>query len=72
MKPSAGGNGRIDYYSSWVYATLGDADRAFAALDAAYRAHYPLLWRARMDPEFDSLRHDPRYAQFLGRMHLPM
>jgi len=25
-----------------------------------------------MDPEFDSLRRYPRYAQFLGRMHLPM
>jgi len=72
MEKYRGANGRIDYYSSWIYATLGDADRAFAALDAAYRAHYPLLWRARMDPELDSLRGDARYAQLLGRMHLPI
>lgn len=71
MERFRGRNGRIDYYAAWVYASLGDRDRTFAALDAAFRAHYPLLWRARMDPELDPLRADPRYTQFLTRMRLP-
>jgi DNA-binding winged helix-turn-helix (wHTH) protein/TolB-like protein/Tfp pilus assembly protein PilF len=53
-----------------IYAGLGDRDRAFSALDAAYAERFPFLWRVRTMPQFDSLREDPRYRVLLQRLNL--
>lgn len=65
---------RRRYVSSYslaeVYATWGDKDRAFAWLEKAYQEHAFLLVYLKAEPELDSLRSDPRFADLLRRMGL--
>jgi hypothetical protein len=53
-----------------VYAALGNPDRAFAALEDAYRRRAEWLSYLKVDPQMDPLRADPRFASLLGRMAL--
>jgi TolB-like protein/tetratricopeptide (TPR) repeat protein len=57
-------------YLGYIYAALGDKDRAFSlfnnAIDEQPRA---LLW-ARVDPRLDSVRDDQRYVAMLQRLGL--
>jgi TolB-like protein/Tfp pilus assembly protein PilF len=53
-----------------VYAALGEKDKTFELLDRAFEERYPFLYRVRLDPEFDSIRSDPRYGTLLARMGL--
>lgn len=55
-----------------VYAGLGDADRAFAALDRAEREHAFTLVFIGAEPMFASLRSDPRFQRLLERIHVPL
>lgn len=57
-------------YIAQVYAGLGERDRAFATLDEAYKERYPMLWRVKVQPEFDSLRSDSRYAELMRKLNL--
>jgi len=53
-----------------VYGELGDNDEAFTWLETAYQRHlHPLVW-LKTDPEFESLRGDPRYEEMLNRIGL--
>ncbi|MBV8496830.1 MAG: TIR domain-containing protein [Gammaproteobacteria bacterium] len=54
-----------------VYAYRGDADRAFAWLERAYRQKDPGLYQIKSDTFLGSVRNDPRYAAFLRKMKLP-
>jgi tetratricopeptide (TPR) repeat protein len=55
-----------------IYAGLGEKDLAFDWLDKAYEQREGwLAWYFLFDPEFDSLRSDPRYADLLHRIGLP-
>jgi DNA-binding winged helix-turn-helix (wHTH) protein len=51
-------------------AELGDADRAFAELDRAFTESDPSLVSADVDPAFDPVRADPRFAQMVARIGL--
>jgi tetratricopeptide (TPR) repeat protein len=55
------------YYAAAAYALLGDADTAVAFLtrSAAERRAFTLA-RARIEPEFDALRADPRLQRLLA------
>jgi TolB-like protein/predicted Ser/Thr protein kinase len=53
-----------------IYAALGDNDQAFAWLDKAYEDRYPHMRDFKLDPSFDVLRSDPRFAAFLKRANL--
>jgi tetratricopeptide (TPR) repeat protein len=54
-----------------VYAWRGEKERAFEwAEQALAQRDVGLTW-LKIDPEFDSLRTDPRYAALLRRMNLP-
>jgi tetratricopeptide (TPR) repeat protein len=53
-----------------IYAALGAKDQAFAWLDNAYEAHTFVLIELKVNPMFDTLRSDPRFAELLGRMRL--
>jgi tetratricopeptide (TPR) repeat protein len=54
------------YYIACLHALRGDADRAFESLARVARRLPELTAaRARRDPDLDSLRDDPRFAQII-------
>lgn len=54
-----------------VLGALGDTDQAFQWLDKAIAERADnVIWIA-VQPWFDPLRSDPRFASLLGRMKLP-
>ena len=52
------------------YAELGEKDKAFFWLDRSYNEHL-IPFYIKVQPAFDNLRSDPRYADLLRRMGLP-
>jgi TolB-like protein len=56
------------YHLAIAYAGLDDADAAFAALDDAWLDRDPGLTFVQVEPRFEPLRDDPRYAALLGRV----
>ena len=52
------------------YAILGDKNAAFAALEKAFAKRTDVLF-IKVDPQFDSLHSDPRFADLLRRIGLP-
>ena len=57
----------------WIYAGLGDKDRAFEALDRAVTIN-PRSWRVAtwmIRPEMKILRGDPRFQAIRRRLGLP-
>lgn len=53
-----------------IHAGLGDLDRAFGWLDASFDQRIELLGWINVDPRFASIRRDPRFDAFLGRIGL--
>jgi eukaryotic-like serine/threonine-protein kinase len=54
------------------YARIGEKDKAFAWLEKAYTEKSTWLLYVKVDPALGSLRSDPRYADLLHRMGLPV
>ena len=54
-----------------IYAFRGQTDSTFDWLDRAYAQHDGGLDDMKGDPLLKSIEHDPRYAAFLKKMHLP-
>jgi serine/threonine protein kinase/Tfp pilus assembly protein PilF len=53
-----------------VYTGLGEKDEAFTWLEKAYEDHaFKMAW-LKVEPQWDSLRSDPRFADLLRRMRL--
>ena len=50
---------------------LGEKDRAFAALEQAYRERSDMLLYLRVDPRLDPLRPDARFASLVNRIGIP-
>ncbi len=53
-----------------VYVGLGEKDKAFEWLDKAYEEHSFNLTHLKVEPRFDPLRSDPRFADLLRRIGL--
>lgn len=53
-----------------AWTALGDHDRAFSWLERAYRDHLFLLRMITVQPGYEPLRQDPRYADLIRRMGL--
>lgn len=54
-----------------IYAALGEKGAALDWLETAVQAREgPLVW-LKVDPRFDPLRGEPRFAALLGAMHFP-
>jgi hypothetical protein len=53
-----------------LYAGLGDKEAAFQSLARAYAAHGMQLWSLKVNPHYDSLRADPRFAELMRRVGL--
>jgi serine/threonine-protein kinase len=75
---------RLDYYNEQskqgfpypygigaLYALLGEKDQAFEWLERAYKERADGLIHLKVEPVFDSLRSDPRFADLLRRMGFP-
>ena len=54
-----------------IYIGLGETDQAFKCLEEIYAGRYPLMLYLKVDPAFDSVRSDPRFADLLRRVGLP-
>ena len=56
---------------AFIYAGLGENDRAFAWLEKAFDGRDFILVLLKADPTFDRLRPDPRFADLVRRVGLP-
>ena len=56
---------------AFIYAGLGEQDEAFAWLNKAYDGRDFILVFLKVDPTFDRLRSDPRFADLMRRVGLP-
>jgi tetratricopeptide (TPR) repeat protein len=54
----------------YVYAALGDLDRAFEWLNRSLDHYFSRLLFIKVDPRADPLRNDPRYAALVRRLGL--
>lgn len=64
-------SGHASHYSrAFVYAGLGDLDRAFAMLDQAVEERWPYLGTVTVLPPYDDIRSDPRYQLLLKKIGL--
>ena len=59
------------YFIAVIYSGLGEKDHAFAWLEKAYQERHPYLTLLKVEPVFDNLRSDPRYAELLRKVGLP-
>jgi TolB-like protein/Tfp pilus assembly protein PilF len=59
------------YNFAEVYIGLGEKEQALASLEKAYADRSSYLTFLKVDPQFDSLRSDPRYKDLLRRVGLP-
>jgi serine/threonine-protein kinase len=57
-------------YLAMGHAAAGNLDKAFDALDKAYQARSAGLIYLHLDPGYEPLRGDPRYAQMVRRIGL--
>ena len=57
-------------YPAAIHAGLGEKDQAFAWLEKAYEDRSDYLLFLPLDPIFDSLHDDPRFADLLARLNL--
>jgi TolB-like protein/DNA-binding winged helix-turn-helix (wHTH) protein/Flp pilus assembly protein TadD len=60
------------YQVAQVYAYRGESDKSFEWLENAYKQRDPGLPEIKSNPLFKNLRHDPRYAELLKKMRLPI
>lgn len=54
-----------------LYTGLGDKEQAFAQLEMAYQERNAWMMFLKVEPVFDPLRSDPRFADLLRRMNFP-
>jgi len=56
------------YHLAAIYVGLKDKDQAFTWLNKAFQDRADWMVNLKVDPRFDSIRSDPRFAELLGRM----
>jgi hypothetical protein len=64
--------GRFGYVQmALMYTSVGDRDKAFTCLDKAYQQHSWWLVTIEVEPNFASLRNDPRFKELERRIGIP-
>lgn len=58
------------YKLAELYARLGQKDEAFAWFEKTFEARDPVILQFKIEPAYDSLRNDPRYAQLMRKIGL--
>jgi hypothetical protein len=58
------------FHLATIYAGLGEKDQALTSLEKAYADRSVLLASIGVEPEFDSLRSEPRFAALLREIGL--
>ena len=58
------------YHLAVIYAGLGEREQALDRLEQAADERFNWLVFLRVEPQFDSLRSEPRYAALVRRMGL--
>jgi DNA-binding winged helix-turn-helix (wHTH) protein/tetratricopeptide (TPR) repeat protein len=61
---------RATYYTAWSYAQLGDNEQALHWLQKSFQAREIEILGVQNDPEFDSLRSDPRFQKLVRAIGL--
>jgi len=59
-------NGPVDV--AFLYASLGDKDKAFEYLEQAFKERNSRIASLQIEPQLDPLRDDPRFADLLRRI----
>ena len=59
------------FFFAGIYSGLGDKDEAFRYLDDAVAERHPYLILANVEPVFDNLRSDPRFAIIINKIGVP-
>jgi serine/threonine-protein kinase len=59
------------FHLAVAYVGLDSVDEAFTALDQAWLDRDPALATLDVDPRFEPLRSDERYAEMLARLNIP-
>lgn len=57
-------------FLAYVYMALGESDQAFVWLEKAYQDRSGMIGWLQIEPKFDRLRSDPRFANLERRMGL--
>jgi len=57
-------------FIAMIHGRIGDLDAAFQALEAALEVRDPYLMTLPVNPQFDPLREDPRFAALIERIGL--
>jgi TolB-like protein/Tfp pilus assembly protein PilF/tRNA A-37 threonylcarbamoyl transferase component Bud32 len=55
---------------TWAYIGLGEKDRAIECLEQEYENHGVAMTSLKSNPEYDSLRSEPRFVDLMRRVHL--
>ena len=58
------------YHIALVYSGLGNRDETFNSLERAFQDRADYLVFLKVDPRFDWLHNDPRFASLLDRVGL--
>src|SRR6266550_7070020 len=64
-------NGFLPKEAAYLYALLGEKEKAVAILQKAAEDHYLPVAEVKMDPRLDELRKDPRVVELLQQIGLP-
>jgi TolB-like protein/DNA-binding winged helix-turn-helix (wHTH) protein len=62
--------GAEDFFAPQIYARLGDIDMALDSLQRSYEQRVFFVNFIKVEPAYDSLRPDPRFANLVQRMGL--
>jgi len=68
---SASGQSVYPELPAYLYAVLGDKDRAFAWLEKAYQQRTHGMPFLKEDPTWDDIRSDPRFSELVRRVGIP-
>jgi TolB-like protein len=71
LEQSSGSHPVPSIFPAFVYAGLGENDKAIDGIEKAFDEHDAFVLWLRVSPDWDVLRPEPRFQQLLRRLDLP-